>query len=356
MSPGYTVSEYFRRATANRCDKDAIERGADGLPKAGVLEYIPLAISEYSVRSGGQHGKWHVEMLSYTLRPMRPDTTMPRETVVDPQTLSAHPEWLVFDCRFDLTNTAAGRAAYDQGHVPGAMYAHLDDDLSGSIGTLTGRHPLPDPARFAERLSSWGVATGRQVVVYDDVSGAYAVRLWWMLRWLGHREVAMLDGGWARWCREGFPVSRQLPELRSVFFHPQPRDDWVVDSAELQSALAGSRLRLVDLRASERYRGEKEPIDPVAGHIPGAFNLPHSELLDSEGNLRPAHALEGKLRNVLGATPIRDSVFMCGSGVTACLGILAARAVGLGEPRLYAGSWSEWIRDPQRPVAGADRV
>jgi thiosulfate/3-mercaptopyruvate sulfurtransferase len=281
---------------------------------------------------------------------------MTNETVVDPKTLSEHPEWVVFDCRFDLANPSAGRAEYEQGHVPGALYAHLDEDLSGPIGAGTGRHPLPDPSHFAERLGRWGIEAGRQVLVYDDLSGAYAVRLWWMLRWLGHREVAMLDGGWRRWCREGYPVSRHVPKPLPVSFHSQPQDDLVVDSAELHSALGTSRYGLVDLRAAERYRGENEPIDPVAGHVPGAVNLPHVELLDAEGNLLSEGELAAKLKDVLGVVHAQNVVLMCGSGVTACLGILAARAAGLEEPKLYAGSWSEWIRDPRRPVALGDRA
>jgi len=276
---------------------------------------------------------------------------MKHGTIVTPALLAANPSWTVFDCRFDLARPQAGREAYAEGHIPGALYIHLDDDLSGPIGPTTGRHPLPDPAEFAHRVAGWGITEDRQVVVYDDVSGAYAVRLWWMLRWLGHEAVAVLDGGWTRWVREARPQTRAVPD-------PEPaapragssRPEWIVTTAGVQDALAGGQLRLLDVRVAERFRGELEPIDPVAGHIPGAINLPYPELLDVAGNLLPTEVLRARLLEALGETPAEQVAWMCGSGVTACEGILAMTVAGLGEGRLYAGSWSEWITDPQRPV------
>src|SRR5687768_10920110 len=196
-------------------------------------------------------------------------------TLVSADTLAAHladPDWLVVDCRFDLAQPAAGEAAYRAGHIPGALYAHLDRDLSSPITATTGRHPLPDPERFAATLSSWGVTADTQVIAYDADNGMYASRLWWLLRWVGHRAVAVLDGGFAKWVSDGRPISVVEDQNEPVDFHPAPRAGMTVAADEVATLRLDPNWRLVDSRAPERYRGEVEPMDPVAGHIPGAAN------------------------------------------------------------------------------------
>jgi thiosulfate/3-mercaptopyruvate sulfurtransferase len=278
-------------------------------------------------------------------------------TLVDCQTLARHlhdPEWVVVDCRFTLTDAGAGRRAYDGGHIPGARYAHLDDDLSGPKTQATGRHPLPDPAKLAGTFGAWGIGTGRQVVAYDDSFGAMAARLWWLLRWAGHDAVALLDGGLPRWQREGHGMTKDLPTVQPQTFAPRWRDDMWVEAGDVARAANDANWLVMDARAEERFNGEVEPLDPVAGHIPGAVNLPYEDNLHVSGRFEAPEQLRtvylGQLRQVRPDHVIQ----MCGSGVTACHNILAMEHAGLGGARLYAGSWSEWIRDPARPVARDD--
>lgn len=282
---------------------------------------------------------------------------MPLTTLVDCQTLADHigdPGWRVFDCRFDLAATERGRQAHAESHIPGAAYAHLDDVLSSPITADSGRHPLPDITRLCDWLGQNGVGPGTQVVVYDDTGGSIAVRLWWLLRWLGHDEVAVLDGGWTQWTARGYVTESTYPSRpdRSMFTG-QP--DWaqVMTTGQILSSINnGERgTALVDVRAAERFVGALEPIDPVPGHVPGAFNLPFVQLLDSDQCFLPAAELRGIFDRLLGDQMDLDIVAMCGSGVTACHALLALEAAGLQRGRLYAGSWSEWIRDPSRPVA-----
>ena len=195
------------------------------------------------------------------------------------------------------------------------------------------------------------MSTAQQVVVYDDCSGAYAVRLWWMLRWLGHQAVAVLDGGWSRWLREARPVSTQQPDPLPATFVAQPNPELIVTTEQIAAALGTDRYRLLDVRTRQRYQGEQEPIDPVAGHIPGAVNAPYPEYLDDQGNLLPAERLRTELLRATGGRSAQRVMCMCGSGVTAGIAILALEIAAMGEARLYPGSWSEWIRDPRRPVA-----
>jgi thiosulfate/3-mercaptopyruvate sulfurtransferase len=276
------------------------------------------------------------------------------KTLVDCHTLALHlhdPDWVVVDCRFTLTDPDAGRRAYDAGHIPGARYAHLDDDLSSAKTPRTGRHPLPDPAVLADKLGTWGIGAGRQVVAHDDAFGAMAARLWWLLRWLGHDAVALLDGGLPRWQREGHPVTPELPVVRPATFVPRTRLDMVVDADFVARVVQNKDWLVMDARAEERFNGEVEPLDPVAGHIPGAVNLPYEDNLHVSGRFESPDALRtlyrGQMRNVASDHVIQ----MCGSGVTACHNLLAMEHAGLTGARLYAGSWSEWIRDPARPVA-----
>lgn len=261
------------------------------------------------------------------------------------------PNRVVVDCRFNLMDTEAGRRAYQAGHIPGARYAHLDEDLSGPINPSSGRHPLPDPARLTATLGAWGIHAANQVVAYDEANGAIAARLWWLLRWLGHRAVAVLDGGLSAWRQAQLPLSMEIPTPQAASFQGCPNDRLWVGSTELLDRVGKDDTLIVDARAAVRYRGEQEAIDPVAGHVPGAFNLPLEGNLTPAGQFLPPAALRERFAAVLQGRPPAEIIHMCGSGVTACHNLLAMEAAGLSDSRLYAGSWSEWIRDPARPVA-----
>lgn len=275
-------------------------------------------------------------------------------TLISCENLQKHlseKNWLIVDCRFNLADTEAGRRAYEEAHIPGAVYAHLDDDLSGTIipGT-TGRHPLPPVAQISELFSLWGIDNSVQVVAYDDKGGGIASRLWWMLRWLGHEAVAVLDGGWPAWNAMGYAVSDQPASLRPRSFIAQAREKLVVDVKAVDQMRTNSDYTVVDSRAAERYRGEVEPIDPVAGHIPGAINLPFPENLEN-GNFLETEDLKARFETALAGRSPEHVVFYCGSGVTACHNLLAYAHAGLGNALLYPGSWSEWITDGQRTIA-----
>jgi thiosulfate/3-mercaptopyruvate sulfurtransferase len=265
---------------------------------------------------------------------------MPFTTLVTVDTLTAHlddPGWIVVDCRFSLADPEAGRRAYHEAHIPGAVYAHLEEDLSGPPVTDHGRHPLPTPAALATLFGRLGIGPGRQVVAYDDAAGAIAARLWWMLRYLGHEPAAVLDGGWAAWQAAGLPVAAGVEQNDPAVFHAEPRREWLVLRSEVPDA-----DRLIDSRAPERYRGEVEPYDPVAGHIPGAVNYHYQQNVDAAGRFLPPAVLRDQLGGALGASEPAAAVYYCGSGVTACHNLLAQAHAGLGMGRLYAGSWSEW--------------
>ncbi len=275
-------------------------------------------------------------------------------TNVSTQNLAKHLQetgWTVFDCRFSLADPPAGERTYGQGHIPGARYAHLDRDLSSPITETSGRHPLPEPEVLARKLGTWGVDNATQVVVYDDAGGAFAARLWWLLRWLGHKSVAVLDGGITQWMREGRPLDTAVPHHQPKTFVPRRRADRWLTVGQVQAGLTDSSILLLDVRAEERFRGEQEPIDPVAGHVPGAVNRPFSNNLSEDGRFLPSQDLRRQFQQRLGRYRPEQLVHMCGSGVNACQSLLAMEIAGLTGSRLYAGSWSEWIRDPGRPVA-----
>jgi len=256
----------------------------------------------------------------------------------------------IIDCRFDLLAPSAGRRAYLEAHIPGAVYADLDHDLSAPVGMTTGRHPLPDIECIAAAFGRMGIDDATTVVVYDERSGAVAARAWWMLRWLGHSRVAVLDGGLAAWQEAGFALQAGVVAVPNREFIARAQHDWIISTDSIAAGL-GRGLRLLDARASRRFEGLAEPIDAVAGHIPGAINLPFERCLEADGRFRRPGALREILASVLGGPGETNLAVMCGSGVTACHLILASKLAGLPEPRLYAGSWSEWIRDPGRPVA-----
>jgi len=272
------------------------------------------------------------------------------------QELLGRPRLAVVDCRFDLMNPEAGRQAYLRAHIPGARYADLNRDLSAPVGPHTGRHPLPLPEVFAGRLGAMGIGNDTQVVAYDEANGSIAARLWWMLRWLGHDAAAVLDGGFKAWTARGGALQSGEADpaaAERVARHFTPRIDAgsVVSTAELERALQGRKALLVDARAQERYAGAVEPIDPVAGHVPGAVNHPFTANLGADGRFLPAAELERRWQERLPGSDIENLVAMCGSGVTACHNLLSLEVAGLTGGKLYAGSWSEWIRDPRRPVA-----
>jgi thiosulfate/3-mercaptopyruvate sulfurtransferase len=278
----------------------------------------------------------------------------PYTTLIDPATLARHlddPDWVVVDTRFDLMDPAKGEQQYLNGHIPGARYAHLDRDLSGEKTGFNGRHPLPTAQQLCERFSALGIAPGKQVVIYDADSGMYAARLWWMLRFMGHNAVAVLDGGLARWLREGYPARPDREQWTPATFRGEPRDEWRLDVNEIASGLRDQTRMLVDARAEGRYRGEGETIDKVAGHIPGARNHFFQRNLAEDKTFRPPGELRAQWESTLSGTPPANVVMYCGSGVTACHNLLAMEHAGLGGARLFPGSWSEWSADPARPMA-----
>jgi len=276
-------------------------------------------------------------------------------TLISAAELAANLEdenWAVIDCRFSLADTEQGRRLYLASHMPGAIYAHIDEDLSGPVTPgKTGRHPLPEPAVLAEKLSAWGIDERVQVVAYDDSGGAMAARLWWILRWLGHDAVAVVDGGWTQWEAAGLPVTPTISSRTPRTFTPRVRGGMVATAQELLSRLGAPGLALFDSRTADRYRGENETIDPVAGHIPGADSAPYPDNLQADGCFQPAPALRERFAALLQGAPAQEAIFYCGSGVTAAHNVLTVAHAGLGDARLYAGSWSEWITDPNRPVA-----
>ncbi len=272
------------------------------------------------------------------------------------QELLAKPRLAVVDCRFDLMDPEAGRRAYLQAHIPGARHADLNRDLSAPIGPDTGRHPLPPPEAFAAWLGALGVGDDTQVVAYDEANGSIAARLWWMLRWLGHEAIAVLDGGFKTWIAHGGALESgetdpEAPERVTRHFTPRIEAGSVVSTPELERALQDSTAVLVDARAPERYAGTVEPIDALAGHIPGAVNHPFTANLGADGRFLPAAELKRRWQERLPGSDPKKLVAMCGSGVTACHNLLSLEAAGLSGGKLYAGSWSEWIRDPRRPIA-----
>ena len=271
--------------------------------------------------------------------------------LVSVEELAAHPEWRVFDCRHDLKNTEYGRQAYARGHIPGALFLHLDEDLSGATTGGNGRHPLPAIEDFARRMSECGVDASTQVVAYDNEGGIFAARLWWLLRWLGHERVAVLDGGLAGWKRGKRALEEQVPVVAPRRFVPGPQD-LAVDVGRVLADLGSQRMLILDARSAERFRGENETLDPVGGHIPGAVNRFYFDNLDDDGCFfKPPAELRAEFTALLGTWPATQVVQQCGSGVTACHNLLAMELAGLPGSKLYPGSWSEWCADPARPVA-----
>jgi thiosulfate/3-mercaptopyruvate sulfurtransferase len=259
-------------------------------------------------------------------------------------------DWRIFDVRHDLFDRDAGMRAYRAGHVPGAQFAHIDDDLSGIKTGLNGRHPLPLRDQLVARFREWGIDNGTQIIAYDAHGGQFAARLWWLARWLGHTSTAVLDGGWPAWLAAGGAVAAEVPAPARGSFVASPSTVSVRDTRDVLDSLNDTSRLLIDARLPERYRGEVEPIDPVAGHIPGALNRPWTQNLTGDQRFKSPAELRAEFTALLGARRGDQVMHQCGSGVTACHHVLAMEVGGLPGSALYSGSWSEWIADPSRPV------
>ena len=280
-------------------------------------------------------------------------------TLIDVESLAARlsdPTWVVLDCRFELGKPSAGEEAYRAGHIPGARYVHLDRDLAAPISPVSGRHPLPAPDIFSARAGKWGIDATSQVVVYDQGNSFFAARAWWVFRWLGHDAVAVLDGGLSAWQRAHHLLEQKEPEASPKNFVARPNNEFVVDTPSvLQAVLAGDwvggRQRLVDARGADRYAGENETIDPVGGHVPGAINHHYARNYRADGCFQDVATLRSMWQSTLSGADPCNMTMMCGSGVSACVNLLALEHAGLKGAKLYPGSWSEWVRDTSRPVA-----
>lgn len=281
--------------------------------------------------------------------------------LITPEQLRANlgrADWLVFDVRHDLADHGAGRRAYEQGHIPGALFLDHETDLAAPKTGLNGRHPLPDRQDLAALMRLKGLTSGKQVVVYDAQGSLFASHLWWMLRWLGHPHVAILDGGLPAWQQAGgeLEIGQRQPsvsEAQAVQSLNLPHEAAMptVNADQVLANIAKPAFTVLDARAPERYRGEVEPMDPVAGHIPGALNRSHGANLDAQGRFKSAAQLQAEFQALLGDTPATDVVHQCGSGITACHNLFAMELAGLPGSRIYPGSWSEWVSDAARPVA-----
>ena len=264
---------------------------------------------------------------------------------------AARSSWMVFDCRHDLVDHARGRQLYASGHIAGAFFAPVETALSGTKTGRNGRHPLPEPQDMADFLAAHGVAPDKTVVAYDDAGGLYAARLWWLARWVGLRDVRLLDGGLTKWLSEGRALVADEPMPRPVpSWRARVLDHGVWSTAEVLRRLGDPRRLLIDARAPERFRGDIEPMDPVAGHIPGAINRFYRANLQPDLTFRPRHELRQEFAQLLGGREAAEVGHQCGSGITACANLFAMEYAGLPGSKLYAGSWSEWVADPSRPV------
>jgi thiosulfate/3-mercaptopyruvate sulfurtransferase len=262
----------------------------------------------------------------------------------------ARPDWAIVDCRFDLGDEGWGRQQYLLSHIPGAVYANLNADLSGPRTGINGRHPLPRVEELAATFSRLGIANTSQVVVYDQAAGQYASRLWWSLRYLGHDQVALLDGGWAKWIAEGRPVTAGEETRAATTFVASPKPLMVARLEDVQARLTDGRTLLIDARGEDRFEGRSEPIDRVPGHIPGARNHYYLSNMGADGTFLAPAELRARFAADIGEHQPADVVMYCGSGVTACHNLLAMEVAGFSGPRLYPGSWSEWSADPNRPI------
>ena len=279
---------------------------------------------------------------------------MAYKTLISATELANHldsPDWVIFDCRFSLADSNAGARAYRQGHLPGARYADLNQHLSSPVKDYTGRHPLPDFNALSKQLAFWGVNNRSQVVVYDNVNGAFAGRMWWLLRVMGHDQVAVLDGGIQYWRKQRLPITTTLPKFSVSQFRGYLDQKQWLNAVEVENYLAADSITLIDARTPERFQGLQEPIDSIAGHIPKALNRPFQLNLDTDGLFLSPAQLKSQFQSLTHSRNPKQIVHMCGSGVTACHNVLAMEIAGLNGSKLYAGSWSDWITNHNRSVA-----
>jgi thiosulfate/3-mercaptopyruvate sulfurtransferase len=275
-------------------------------------------------------------------------------TLISPDIMAVHlndPSWVIVDCRFDLQKLDWGYEEYQLAHIPRAVYAHLNSDLASAITPVSGRHPLPKPEDFIRLLSKWGVDSSTQVVAYDAAAGQFAARLWWLLRYYHHPAVAVLDGGFAKWMTENHPIRSGIEYNQPSQFIGTPDPTMIVNLTDVEKIRRDPGFRLIDARSSSRFIGEGETIDPVGGHINGAVNHFYGINLNPDNTLKDAGTLRSSFEEILGPVGADHTVVYCGSGITATHNILAMEYAGLTGARLYPGSWSEWIRDPERPWA-----
>lgn len=257
----------------------------------------------------------------------------------------------VFDCRFSLKDPQGGMKSYQAGHLPNAQFADMDTQLSSAMTEASGRHPLPEVDVFIDQLKQWGVNNDTQVIAYDDISGAFAARLWWMMRWLGHNKVAVLNGGMKQWTDAGYELTQDATEFAKGEFSGSANMEWLVDIDTVQAELANNSITLIDARAADRFTAKDQKTDPVPGHVPGANNLPFGGNLTKDGLFESPEVIKQRYADVVNDQSLTNVVNMCGSGVTACHNLLAQAVAGLPPTKIFIGSWSQWIRDPSRPVA-----
>ena len=263
-------------------------------------------------------------------------------------------DWLIFDCRFILKDPEGGLKKFNQGHIPGAQFADMDKDLASPMTSTSGRHPLPNPDEFINKLQSWGVNNTSQIICYDDMSGAFAARMWWLLKWLGYNDVAVLDGGIDKWTANNLTLETDTQQKAAGSFSGQANNDMWVDVEFVQKELAENNITLLDARSAERFTAKDTKTDPVAGHVPGAMSYPFAENLSKQGVFLPLEELQKRFAPMLSSSEKKEVINMCGSGVTACHNLLAMSIAELPMTRLFVGSWSEWIKDKSRPVATGD--
>lgn len=260
----------------------------------------------------------------------------------------------VFDCRFALKDPQGGLKNYLAGHIPGAQFADMDTQLSSPMTETSGRHPLPAADTFLAQLRAWGVSNSTQLIAYDDISGAFAARLWWLMRWMGHTRVAVLDGGLQKWTESGQPLSQEEASYSKGDFSGRANLDWVIDINSVCTELDADNITLIDARAADRFTGKDQKTDPVPGHVPGAINLPFGGNLTKQGVFEAPQVIRKRFESLVEAKSVDQVVNMCGSGVTACHNLLALEIAGFPPSKLFVGSWSQWIRDTSRPVAIGD--
>ena len=267
------------------------------------------------------------------------------------KTIIDHDNVRVFDCRFSLKDPQGGINSFRAGHIPNSQHADMDTQLSAAMTATSGRHPLPEAEVFLQQIKDWGINNDTQVIAYDDMSGAFAARLWWMMRWFGHDKVAVLDGGLEKWTDQGYALTDQDISLSAGQFNGQANMEWCVDIDTVARELAAQTITLIDARSADRYSAKDQTTDPVPGHIPGASNLPFAGNLNADGTMAPPQVIRARFEQTIKDQPFNNVINMCGSGVTACHNLLAQAVAGLPPMKLFVGSWSQWIRDKSRPVA-----